>query len=57
MSLLAIELQLCARQPEKALSFITYLENQMNLANLTNLKLSDKTSKTADAKEKKVSAF
>lgn len=56
VSLLAIELQLCARRPEKALSFVTYLENQMNVANLANVKL-DKGSKPADLKEKKVSVL
>lgn len=55
VSLLAIELQLCAKQPEKALSFITYLENQINITNLANVKLLDKGSKTTEQKEKKVS--
>nr|XP_022912981.1 CCR4-NOT transcription complex subunit 10 [Onthophagus taurus] len=41
--LLMIELQLCIKQPEKALSFITYLQNQCVNGNTSNIKLLSKT--------------
>lgn len=49
-----IELQLCARQPEKALALITYIENQLTLSNTSNVKLLDRISKAAEQKEKKL---
>lgn len=55
ISLLLIELQLCIRQPEKALSLITYLENQM--CSVGSIKILDKNQKLSEPKEKKVSAF
>lgn len=48
-----IELQLCARQPEKALALITYVENQLTMSNTSNIKLLDRVSKVAEQKEKK----
>lgn len=48
-----IELQLCGRQPEKALALITYIENQLTLSNTSNVKLLDKVSKATEQKEKK----
>lgn len=53
VALFMIELQLCARQPEKALALITYIENQLTLPNTSSVKLLDKTPKTAEQKEKK----
>lgn len=48
-SLFAIELQLCVCQPEKAMSLINYLENQI-INGTPNIKLLDKS-----IKEKKIS--
>lgn len=54
VSLLTIELQLCVRQPDKALTLISYLENQIlnGNSNQTNVKMQDKS--TTKEKEKKV---
>lgn len=51
VSLLAIELQLCIRQPEKALTLINYLENNLMYGGSIPLKGLDKM-----GKEKKVSS-
>lgn len=53
VGLFMIELQLCARQPEKALALITYIENQLSLSSTSNVKLLDRVSKTIEQKEKK----
>ncbi|XP_050295230.1 CCR4-NOT transcription complex subunit 10 isoform X2 [Anthonomus grandis grandis] len=44
-SLLAIELQLCLRRPDKALTLISYLENNLMYGGSIPLKSLDKTSK------------
>ncbi|EFA06148.2 CCR4-NOT transcription complex subunit 10 isoform X1 [Tribolium castaneum] len=49
VSLFAIELQLCVRQSDKALSLINYLENQL-INGTPNIKLLDKTVKEKDKK-------
>lgn len=57
VALFAIELQLCARQPEKALALITYVENQLMMANTGGMKLLDKASRNVEKKEKKAVEF
>lgn len=45
VSLLATELQLCMRQPDKALTLINYLENNLMYGGSIPLKGFDKTGK------------
>ncbi|XP_044263264.1 CCR4-NOT transcription complex subunit 10 [Tribolium madens] len=49
VSLFAVELQLCVRQSDKALSLINYLENQL-INGTPNIKLLDKSAKEKDKK-------
>lgn len=53
VGLLMIELQLCIRQPEKALGLITYLQNQcLNGNNTSNIKINMKHGKPIEKEQK-----
>lgn len=56
VSLLIIELQLCVKQPDKALTLISYLENQIlsGHPNPINIKTHDKTVFKEKEKDKMV---
>lgn len=54
VGLLMTELQLCIKQPEKGLSLLSYLQNQLLNGNGNNTKLIKVKGNEKEQKEKKV---